>query len=151
MDVRKAENYYRILLLLVALACAGLCYLFVFRHTPQRTTDTAQLADTAFRPELHLEEVRADSFDAAITTAYKDGVQKQKSGDRWQYTITRGANTPRFYNANPRLLHVVSDDFKLTGNRSGDQVQASFKAYKKNGIIYLKVPADILFGLAQEF
>lgn len=151
MEPKKVENRFSFILGILMLGCAALCYFFIFRKTPHAVSEPAKAATAVFDPNIHLKEVRADSFDTAISRAYKNEIQKHREHDKWYYTIARNANTAHVYNSNPELLKVKSDYFSASLNRSGDELQLFFKVYTKSNVSYMKVPTDILLGMALEF
>jgi len=129
-----------------------LSWLLLYRRPPEPVHPDEWVAtgEPEFNKQRHLTAMKADSFMVLLKAVYATAKVQQQQG-KLQVSITgQGARTSDFYNDNPYLLQVHSDEFSITHNRTKEEIAAIFTLHTEGKETYIRVPSDILFQLTEK-
>ncbi len=145
------KNRQPLLFMGAALLVCLLGYLLLYRHAPSPSRPeeiTAEVPD--FKESRHLTAMNADSFTTLLRQVYTTAGIERKDGKLRISLTGQGARASDFYNDNPLLLKVHSDEFSITHNKTKEEIAAIFTLHTEGNDTYIRVPNDILFQLTEK-
>lgn len=135
------------ILLAAGLLVAALCWLGFNWITARKPSPPPPAQETL--NERNLLEMKADSFRALVQRVYGTEA-KLEAGKEIQVSLEgQGRKVTNFFNDNPLLTRVQSDDFSIRYDSVRYVVKAKFRLREMDKVFYIVVPADVVYKLAE--
>jgi hypothetical protein len=127
------------------LAVALVFLLIAFKQSPAVPENVKQ----SLLQDRNLLQIIPDSFRMLVNSVY--GSSAVIEGDKkLQLTISgQGRKVTNFFNDNPLITRLSSDDFSIQYDSVNYVVKAGFAVKTKNKESYIIVPADIMYRLVE--
>lgn len=135
------------MLLAAGLLAASLCWLGFTQLTKRKPSPPPAVEETL--NERNLLEMKTDSFRALVQRVYGSEAKLEAGKDIKLSLEGQGRKVTNFFNDNPLLTRVKSDDFSISYDSVRYVVKAEFKVREKDKVSYIVVPADVVYKLAE--
>jgi hypothetical protein len=146
------RNRQPFLFMAAAIAISILSWLLLYRHAPEpsRPEDLVAAGEPEFKEAMNVTSIKADSFVVLLNQVYTTAKVERKDGKLQVALSGQGARTSDFYNDNPYLLKVKSNEFSIKHDHSKEEIAAIFTLHTEGKETYIRVPNDILFQLTEK-
>lgn len=142
----KKTLSYKTIIGIGAIALAVALNVFFYFSKPSVYQTAAEPITNPEFSERNLQVIRTDTLEMLIRAAYSSAIITYPTAVNMKVSLT-GGNLSNFYNDNPNLLEVSSEDFSILHN--GNQLTATFKIEKEKNLRFAKVPTDVVYKLAE--
>jgi hypothetical protein len=149
--VRNNKSYNTIKLVLVSVLAIVSILIYFFPSESKVEERIWQEKSLNNEEDISFVNIREDSlikvlgyFTQQMNSTYK--VDQSNTNDFSLYMARFGSNPAIVYSANRALLTTRNKDARIEVTPTGD-ISAKFRKFKSDGVYYVKVPSDVLFGL----
>lgn len=143
--MKKSLSFKTIISSVAVAVVVALNVYFYFSKPESYQTETSPVENPEFS-ERNLQAIRVDTLEMLIRAAYPSATISYPSAKEMKVAIS-GGNLSNFYNDNPNLLEVNSEDFKIQHN--GNQLIATFQVTSEKNVRFAKTPTDVVYKLAE--